>query len=234
MNQKIAPAFLLATLALLLITLPTTAAAQYKNSSFAIDAGVQMITTPAVVDGSGAALPIDERPLRLDGGLRVGGETNIKMASDSWWFVGRLNLGAMRFAGDSADIVTERFDAEAHDRLGYLLGVQSEIAIRHFFLTDRHRPYLQAGVSYLRLITLTGSASSPCQTELICAGDGSTYADNLLPHPNVGALHLQAGFEWIYQRDQALHVFVDFQRWLIIGPADNNSVVLGLGFDFYT
>lgn len=65
---------------------PKQAAAQYKNSSFGFDVAGWLITKPDILDDKGQVIDNpDNRPLRLQNGVRFGGETNIKLDQDHWW-----------------------------------------------------------------------------------------------------------------------------------------------------
>ncbi|MEM6733725.1 MAG: hypothetical protein AAF658_19350, partial [Myxococcota bacterium] len=83
-----------------LITALDDAHAQYKNSSFGLDAGAWLLTKPSVLDDNGDPLPVGDRPLRFDYGVRIGGEANYKLNSDRWWFTVRVSVGAFQFGGD--------------------------------------------------------------------------------------------------------------------------------------
>src|SRR5690349_414843 len=82
--------------------------AQYKNSAFGLDLGPVLISKPSVVDANGNILPVDQRPLRLANGFRIGGESDFKMDEDHVWFVGRVNGHFLRFSQSSNDSATER------------------------------------------------------------------------------------------------------------------------------
>lgn len=210
------------------------AVAQYKNSSFGLDVSGWMITKPSIVDPQDVILPLDQRPLRLANGLRLGGESNFKMEEDHWWLVGRLNIALLQYAASESGPALElAFDQAAEDSLGTLLGVQGQIGIRYVILTDRFRPYLQASVSFLRLLSFSTQAGNNCGIAGLCGDGQSTFDANFLSHPNVGAAHLQPGAEIILARDVALHLFVDLQHWLIWNAVDNQAVVLGIGIMFF-
>ena len=224
--------------AMLVITwiIPGTATAQYKNQSFGLDAGFGLITTPSVANiaGDGVASP-GERPLRMGQSLRLGGESSFKMNSDHWWFSSRLNLAMLTFGPDGSGSLDDTFDQAAKDSIGNLFGVEAGIGVRYVFATDKIRPYIQVASSYLRLFTFSSAAEDPC-TNLTACGEGvdSTHLSNFLPHANVGKLHLQPGIEIIVERDIALHIFADIEHWFLWNAPDNQSVVIGLGFNFFT
>ncbi|MBI3179546.1 MAG: hypothetical protein HYZ27_07775 [Deltaproteobacteria bacterium] len=212
-------------IAIALLALPGAAHAQYKNSAFGFDLGGWLIQKPALPEDA-EANP-DKRPLRLSNGLRLGGETNFKF-DDHWWFTGRINVGLLQFAGE------DPFDKEAKEALGTLLGIQGSIGMRYIIVTDRIRPYVQVALSYLRLMSFTSQSGQDCGGgEFAYCGEG-TFSTNYMPHPNVGGVHFQAGGEFLFARDMALHVFADLQHWIVFNTTDNNSVVLGLGIIFYT
>ncbi|MBI5509949.1 MAG: hypothetical protein HY903_14430 [Deltaproteobacteria bacterium] len=218
-----------------LLSFATPAHAQYKNTSFGFDLGGWLITKPSVTENGRLIDNADKRPLRLSNGLRLGGETNFKMLSDNWWFTGRVNIAFLRFPSAAAkDLsVTAKYDREAKDALGTLLGVQAGIGLRYVIFTDNVRPYVQLGLSYLRLMSFTDLASQDCTADVVGC-DGESYASTYLPHPNVGAVHLQPGIEWIVARDLAINLFADVERWIIFNADDNHAVVLGLGILFFT
>lgn len=221
----------------LLLCVAAPAHAQYRNNSFGFDVGGWLIQKPSVVQDGALIENTSNRPLRLENGLRLGGETNFKMSADHWWFTGRVNLGFLRFPNPSASdqSIEARYDRAAHADLGTLLGVQGAMGIRYVIFTDRFRPYVQFSMSYLRLFSFSDQADSECEAGVadLC-GNGGSSATNFLPHPNVGGVHLQPGFEWIFTRDTAFHLFADVQRWIIFNAADNNAVVLGAGIIFFT
>ncbi len=217
----------------LCLALPSEAVAQYKNSSFGIDAAGWLLTKPSIQGSNGEILEPDNRPLRLNRGARLGFESNFKMNNDHFWFSVRGNVGVFDFKSAAGTSPEEVFDSEADRTLGTLVGVQGSIGVRYYILTDRMRPYIQGSLSYLRLMAFTGTAESSCDTSLPACQSG-TNSSNYLPHPNVGAIHIQPGFEWIFTRDIALHFFADYQRWLIFNADDNNTIVLGVGINFYT
>ncbi len=213
---------------------PNEAWAQYKNSAFGLDAGGWLIYKPSVVDGKNNFLPVDKRPLRLESGLRLGGETNFKMDTDHTWFTGRVNASFLQFPkGDSTGTPDQRFDAAAHETIGTVFGIQGQVGIRYLFLTDRFRPYLQGSLSFLRLMSFSSLAEEGCSDQLVCGSDSNNLTE-FLPHPNIGGVHLQPGAEIIFTRDVALHLFLDVQRWILFNAPDNTSVVLGLGILFFT
>jgi hypothetical protein len=222
-------------LALACIALPGVASAQYKNTSFGLDIGYWAISKPSIVDPkTSQAYEGDQRPLRLQNGIRLGGESNFKMDEDHFWFTGRVNVGFLQFpVGDSSPSASldRQFDAEAHRTLGTILGIEGQIGVRYVIFTDRFRPYLQASLSYMHLMSFTDAASGDCDLTDVCSGENNSAA--YLAHPNVGGVHLQPGLELIFKRDLGIHIFVDIQRWLLFNANDNNSVVAGIGVLFF-
>jgi hypothetical protein len=214
---------------------PTSAAAQYKNSSFGLDMAGTFITRPSITDGAGNQLANNQLPLRLAYGERLGMEVNFKLNEDHWWFSGRLNFSLMSFAlwGSAAGSPDYLYDKAAQNYIGTELGLQAAPGIRYYFFTDRNRPYLQLSASYMHIFTFSGDAGGACIDPTLCASGGA-YADVLLPHTNLLAVHLQPGVEFIVKRDIALHFAVDVQRWLIINAPGNFAFNLVFGVTFYS
>ena len=226
---------LIALPTLLALLAPTPAAAQYKNSAFGLDVGGWLISKPSVVNSSGELLRADKRPLRLANGLRLGGETNWKMDVDHWWLTFRVSAAFLQYTNSEGTSLENQYDQLARESLGTLFGIQGLMGIRYFFMTDRFRPYMQLSMSYMRMFSFSSSADSSCAVNLVCpGGDNGDNINNFLPHPNVGAFHLQPGVELIISRDVALHIYGDLQHWIIINASDNDAVVIGLGIIFYT
>lgn len=219
---------------------PGAAQAQYKNNAFGIDVGYWMLTKPTAVDpATGAIYTNDSLPLRLQNGFRVGGEGNFKIDEDHLWFTGRVNLGLLRFGSGNANSndLNSRFDAEANKQLGSIIGVEVEFGLRYVFFTDQVRPYVQAGLSYMRLMSFSSNASDTCDPA-ICgvtnATDSTSNESVYLRHPNVGAVHLQPGVELILAPDKALHLYIDAQRWLPLNATGNWGLTAGVGVIFFT
>jgi hypothetical protein len=219
---------------------PGAAHAQYKNSAFGIDVGYWMLTKPTAIDPStGAIYANDSLPLRLQNGFRIGGEGNFKIDEDHLWFTGRVNLGLLKFGSGDANSndLNSRFDYEANRQLGSIIGVEVEFGLRYVFFTDQFRPYLQAGISYMRLMSFSSNASDQCDGAICGAANQTDQASNesvYLRHPNVGAVHLQPGVELIIHPDTALHLYIDAQRWLPLNATGNWGVVAGVGVIFFT
>ena len=152
------------TLALVLpIVASSVAQAQYKNSAFGLDVGYWFLTKPSIVDPS-TQQPYtarDQLPLRLQGGFRIGGESNFKMDEDHFWFTARVNVGFLQYPSGSAGSTSldEQFDYNASKTLGTMMGIEGQIGVRYVFLTDRFRPYLQGALSYMRLMSFSSASS---------------------------------------------------------------------------
>ncbi len=228
---------LLAPLAVAFVALVIApeARAQYKNTSFGFDVAPWLITKPSLIS-EGDVLPVDQRPIRLANGLRLGGETNFKMADDHWWFTGRVNAGLLRYAGgDPQGSPQEVFDHFAAERLGTLFTVQGSIGVRYVLLTDKLRPYIQGALSFMHIFSFTTQADQTCVDVVICSeGGDASNMDAYLPHNDIGGVHLQPGVEMVFTRDTALHLFVDVQRWIVFNAEDNYGIVVGIGLVFFT
>ncbi|MEO0812300.1 MAG: hypothetical protein AAFY60_05505 [Myxococcota bacterium] len=217
-----------------LVLVPETAHAQYKNSEFGLDIGPWLLTKPSILDDNNEPLPLSDRPLRFDYGVRIGGESSFKMNSDHWWFNVRLGVGVFDFGGDANGDAEDQFDALAADTLGTILGIEGQMGVRYVIATDRVRPYVQLSLSYMRLFSFAGQAGDTCADNLFCQGGTVTNEDAFLPTNNVSALHVQPGLELILQRDIALHVYIDVQRWVRFNGPDNWAPVFGVGVNFFS
>jgi hypothetical protein len=214
---------------------PGVAQAQYKNNAFGLDVGYWMLTKPSAVDPStGAVYTNDSLPVRLQNGFRIGGEGNFKVDEDHLWFTGRVNVGLLKFgSGDARSTdLNAQFDYAANNTLGTIVGVEVGLGLRYVFFTDQVRPYMQAGLSYMRLMSFSSNASDTCDPTL-CGAD-STNETTYLRHPNLGAVHLQPGVELILRPDTALHIYIDAQRWLPLNATGNWGLVAGVGVIFFT
>jgi len=217
---------------------PGGAQAQYKNNAFGIDVGYWMLTKPSAIDPATSEIYTnDSLPMRLQNGVRVGGEGNFKIDEDHLWFTGRVNLGLLRFGSGGGNDLNSQFDAEANKKLGSIIGVEVELGLRYVFFTDQFRPYLQAGLSYMRLMSFSSNASDTCD-QAVCgvtsANDGTSNESIYLRHPNIGAVHVQPGVELILRPDTALHLYIDAQRWLPLNATGNWGLVAGVGVIFFT
>jgi len=216
------------------LLLPNVARAQYTNNSFALDAGWLYSMKPSSLDATGAVKALSNRPLRLTSFGHVGGEVNFKLDEDKWWMSFRVDLSLSQHASVGSPPNQASYDQQARDALGTMIGVTGRMGVRRYFLTDRFRPYGQLGLSYTRLFTTNDISGENCVSAAnICTGTYSNQSE-FLPHPNIGAVHVQLGTEMLYERDQGIHVYVDLQRWLIFNAADNHVISVGLGWIFYT
>jgi hypothetical protein len=213
---------------------PSEALAQYKNNSFGLDIGGWLISKPSLLDKNGNVLPTDQRPTRLANGVRIGGETSVKMSEDHWWFTGRVNVGFLRYGGSKSGDVAEQFDAAAGQTLGTLVGVQGMIGVRYVILTDRLRPYIQTSLSYMHLFSFTSAADDNCANTFSFCGGTDSNVETFLPHNDIGAFHVQPGMELVFTRDTALHIYADMQHWIVFNAKDNNAVVIGVGIIWFT
>ena len=214
---------------------PLSAFAQYKNSAFGLSVGPWSISQPPLRNSDGVIHPIDSRPMRVNEGVRFTFDSSFKMNDDHWWLNTSATLGMLGFNPQGRNPTAKAFDTEAKNTLGSLMAIEAALGLRYYLFTDQMRPYLQASLSLLRLQTFTNKAEAGCDPNQGAFCDPSrTNLDNFLPHPNVGTVHVQPGFEWIFTRDIGLNVFIDFQRWLIINADDNNAVVFGIGISLYT
>lgn len=218
---------------------PNEAHAQYKNRAFGLDVGYWALTKPSILDEDGRLLPPDERPLRLDYGVRIGGESNFKMSSDHWWLTLRVGVGLFQFYDgggfddDGFGDIDDIFDSEAANDVGEVFGIEAQTGIRYVFLTDRVRPYLQYAVSYMRFVGFTGDPGLPCLRSTFCDSEISA-GDAFLPTKNIPAIHVQPGLEFIVKRDLALHVFLDIQRWVRFKASDNWAALFGVGVNLFS
>lgn len=209
--------------------------AQYKNQTLGFDAGPWFPHRPSVEESPGQPASPDSRPLRFGGGLRIGGESNFKMNSDRWWFTLRISVGMLFLnPGDIGGGINQQFDALASQTVGDIpiFALEGQMGTRYFFSTDRIRPYLQAAISYTRLLTFADLADDTCTDPTFCLEDTSNQ-DAFLPTSNIGAVHLQPGLEYVFKRNTAFHVYVDVQRWVRLSAPDNWAPVFGFGMLFY-
>lgn len=212
--------------------LPRVAHAQYKNKSFGLDVSYQLISQPTITDSNNYPLAVGSRGDRLHDGIRVGGEGSFKLHHDHWWFNARIDmsfLGYGRPRGDSYEAQADRLGGSA---MGLNLGIDGQVGVRYYILTDHFRPYVQLAASYMHIFSFGANASSLCGDPVLCA-DGQTYGANFLPHTNIIALHAAPGAEIILRRDLGLHIVLDYQRWLVVRGLGNNVFTMGAGLTFY-
>ena len=97
-------------------------------------------------------------------------------------------------SGDANGDLQEQYDAAAADTIGTVLGIEAGIGVRYFFMTDRIRPHLQVGTSYMRLTLSTVS-------DEVCTGNTVTWRvqqrSELFCSSKYRGLHLQPGLEWV-------------------------------------
>ena len=214
--------------------LPELAHAQYKNSAFALDLGYEFVTRPSLTDNNGVPVTADHLPLRLGHSIRVGGEIDFKLHADHWWFTGRLNGKFFGYdpSGDPNSLEYQ-FDSAANDQVGLVFGLEGVLGVRYYFLTDRVRPYLGIGVSYMHLFNFTSATSNVCSLATVCLNNGGTVGDNFFAHSNIFSPHVQPGVEFIVVRDFAISLQADLQRWLIINAEGNWVFGAVVGMVFY-
>ena len=217
-----------------------TASAQYKNQVFGFDAGgTYGVSIGSIIDSGGNPISPEDRPMRLQLGERFGILFGLKMHSDHWWWINRVNFQFFQFHNPSVSPsgqvnLNDAADALASSSLGTLLGLQGQTGVRYTFLTDRLRPYLQGSLAFMYLFTLKNSANNACagSSGYTCAS-GSSYAQEFLPHQAIVSFNIEPGIEFVIRRDLALHVMLDYQRWLFINSPQGNYLTLGLGLTFF-
>lgn len=213
------------------LAVPRAAHAQYKNKSFGLDVAYQLISQPTITDDNNNPLPRGSRGNRLHDGIRVGGEGSFKLHHDRWWFNARLDLSFLGYGRPKGTSFEAQADMLGGSTMGLNLGLDGQVGVRYYLLTDHFRPYVQIAGSYMHIFSFGANASSLCSEPLLCT-DG-TYGDNFLPHTNIIAVHAAPGFEVILRRDLALHVILDYQRWLVVRGRGNNVFTMGAGLMFY-
>ena len=215
---------------------PSTAQAQYKNKALGFDLAYQLISQPSITTGDGnnlTYLAAGDRGDRLHDAIKLGGEGSFKLHHDHWWFNARADLSLLGFgnpSGDSPDAIADRL---AGSSMGTNLGLGALAGVRYYFLTDHFRPYLQLSLSYMHIFSFGSLASATCSFTDSGVCDGGTYGDEFLPHSNILAVHAAPSFEFIVYRDVALHLIIDYQRWLVFSGQGNNVFTLGGGIIFY-
>lgn len=215
------------------LALPSRPAfAQYRNKSLAFDVSYMAFTKPSLTDSSGVAIDEGGRGDRFTRGIRLGGEGAFKLHRDHWWFVPRLNLMALMFGRPQGDSLEEMADRLASDKLGFNLGLEGQAGVRYYFLTDRIRPYLQISLSYLHVWSFGSASSSSCTDTLLCT-EADTYVEELMPRRNFMGVHVAPSIEFIVARDVALHVILDYTRWVVFRGVGNNVFTAGLGVTLF-
>jgi hypothetical protein len=224
-----------------LLALPATAHAQYKNKSFGVDVSYQLITKPNITAGRPLqVVPRGDRGDRLHDGIRVGGEGSFKLHHDHWWFNTRLDLSFLGYGhGLSASPTSLEGQADllGSQNMGLNMGVDGQVGVRYYFLTDHFRPYLQGSISYMHIFSFGANASQLCPDSVLCVDatgtNSGSYGDNFMPRTNIFAVHVAPSFEVILRRDLALHVILDYQRWVVFRGKGNNVFTMGAGLTFY-
>lgn len=216
-----------------LVAVPKQAQAQYKNRSLGFDLSYQLISKPTIYAADGNYLPSSGRGNRLNNGIKLGGEGSFKLHRDHWWFNARIDFSLLGFGrpkGDSDEAISTRVAADA---LGTMLGVGGLAGVRYYFLTDHFRPYLQLSLSYMHIFPFGPLGSKPCYPTDSPLCTGGTYGQEFLPKTNILAVHATPSFEFIIHRDVALHVILDYQRWVVFSGQGNNVFTVGAGLLFY-
>ncbi len=209
-----------------LFVLSPSARAQQRDWALALDGGWEVIASPPVPKFASDSSSL---PLRLRQGWRIGAETSHKLKHDQWRFFARGNLHLLRFPQGAAP---GTFDRQAHDTLGTVMAFEFESGVRYYLWTDKFRPYLQVGLSYLRFEHIGSRGAAPCNSGSYC-GSAASAANVFLPHQNAIALHAQPGFEYGLRRDVAVRLGVDVQRWLILNAGDDTMFTVTAGVIFY-
>ena len=217
------------------LAVPQAAHAQYKNTSFVIDGGYEMLTRPPLPSADQAVLNASSIPVRLGRGTRIGLEGNFKMQTDHWWISPRVNFHLLDFTSSGDDTASAVFDNAAASTVGTVLGLEGVVGVRYYILTDRIRPFLQPSLSYMYLFQFSDTTNSSCVGDVtgLCGSSGSDLLDTYLPHRNILALQAKFGTEFVFTRDVAFHVSIDVQRWFIVNAADNTVFTLSGGFTIY-
>ncbi len=216
----------------LVLALPSLAHAQYKNKNFGFDVSYQLITQPSITDSGGGVLDPGLRGDRLHDAIRVGGEGGFKLHHDHWWFNARLDLSFLGYGRPKGTSLAAQADQLAGAALGLNMGIDGQIVVRYYILTDHFRPYIQVSASYMRIVSFGASEASSCGDPVLCKS-GGTYTDNFMPHVNIVAIHVAPSMEFIVRRDLGLHIILDYQRWLVVRGQGNNVFTMGAGLTFY-
>lgn len=208
------------------------AKAQYRNKTLGFDLSYMAITKPGMKDAFGQPLSAGNRGDRLTRGIRLGGEGSFKLHRDHWWFSTRLDLMSLMFAKPRGTSIEEVSEALAAETLGFNMGLEGLVGVRYYFLTDRVRPYLQLGVSYMHIFSFGSANSATCTNATICT-EGLSYGDSLMPRRNFVGFHASPSIEFIVARDVALHVILDYARWVVFRGKGNNVFTGGLGVTLF-
>lgn len=220
-----------------LLAAPAPAWAQYKNLSLGINGGYDAVTRSSIYSGPEDADIISQpanMPLRLSEGARLGFETNLKMHSDHWWMHAGVNLHLLYVTtrGDPPGASNLRaFDQLAGTAIGTVLGLEPEVGLRYYFLTDRVRPYAQLSLDYMRLITFTNPQG--CGTDPTFCDASQTLSYSYLSHKNILSLQPQIGAEFVVRRDLAISIGGTWSHWFIFNSKDNDAFTAALGLTIY-
>jgi hypothetical protein len=213
----------------------SSAAAQYKNLSFGADGSAWFAPIKGNIQDVGNTLKLsDNRGLRLSLGGKFGVEYNQKIDHDHWWVSFRGGLGFLSFAPKSSDSkVLSAFDSEAQRTLGTILAVDTQVGVRYIFSTDQIRPYMQLGVSFTWLASLSSRQNEAC-VDTICESTNESNAQAYLSHPYLPGVQVRHGIEWIVVRDFAIHIFLDAHLLLPINADPYLVLMPSLGILFFS
>ena len=218
---------------------PSAAWAQYKNLSLAADLGYDAIRRPTIYSGPNDTDVIGQSnrfPLRLSEGLRLGAETNMKMHSDHWWLHFRVNVHMLYITtrGDPVGKNNLRtYDENARQGIGTVLGLEPEVGLRYYFLTDRVRPYIQPALTYMRLFTFTNAQGCDADSDATFCDSSNSLSYSYLPHQNILALQLQPGVEFVVKRDLAITLSLTYSHWFLFNAADSDAFTPAIGLTIY-
>jgi hypothetical protein len=115
------------------------------------------------------------------------------------------------------------------------MGVDGQVGVRYYFMSDHFRPYLQVALGYLHIFSFGANATAPCYEDIcsIYGAGSSSYADNFMPRNNFLTVHVSPSAEIIVRRDLGLHLILDYQRWVTFRGRGNNVFTFGAGLTFY-
>ena len=216
----------------LLVLVASPAKAQYRNKSLGFDLSYMGVLKPPITGADGLVLDPGDRGDRITRGIRLGGEGSFKLHRDHWWFTARLDVMSFMYGNPQGDSFNEIAERLAKQKLGFNMGLEGLGGVRYYFFTDRVRPYLQLSLSYLHIFSFGSAASSPCTNDNVCDGTVS-FGDALMPRRNFLGLHASPSIEFIVSRDVAIHVILDYARWVVFRGKGNNVFTGGLGVTLY-
>lgn len=220
-------------LSVVVLAWPSLAQAQYRNRNLGFDFSYMALTKPSAYDRSGIVSSPGGRGNRLSWGLRLGGEYNFKLHRDHWWFDTRFNLMSLSFTRPGLADANQLSQTMGANLLGFNFGIEGLVGLRYVFLTDRFRPYLQLSLGYMHIFSFGSNASASCAVGSELCDGASTNQDALMPRRNIMPLHVSPSIEWILSRDVALHIILDYSRWVVFRGRGNNVFTLGLGLNFF-